>query len=144
MCLPVIGGIVSGVGAAMGALAQRSQSKAQADLSRRQATIEQEIGAYEASRKTEQVQRALGSARAGAAASGLALAGSALSSIDESATEGALDVAAIRWNSGLRVANSRYEAKVGDTNAKIAGAAAPVAFLSPVIKGVADYRSSFN
>lgn len=144
MCLPILGGIVSGVGAAMGMMAQKAQANAQAELSTRQANIEREAGSYEGARKTEQVERVLGSARAAAASNGVAVAGTTLDVIDESAKEGALDVAAIRWNSGLRVDNNKYEAKVGKMNARIAGMAAPIAFVSPVIDGVAKYVSSFE
>ena len=143
MCLPILGAVVSGVGAAMGAMAQASQARAQAELQRRQAEIERESGSYEGARTMEKVERVLGSARAGVAASGLGLSGSAGASVDESATEGALDVAAIRWNSKPRVDNKLYEAKISDMNARMASAAAPIAFLSPVISGIAQYRSSF-
>ncbi len=144
MCLPIIGGIISGIGAAVGAAGQAAGHKADAAMQRRQMRIEHETGAYEGARTSDGVKRVLGQARSSAAANGLAIGGSVADVIDESAQEGALDVAAIRWNSGIRVDNANYRARVSDMNAKIAGAAVPVAFLSPVISGVARYTSNFQ
>lgn len=143
MCLPIVGAVISGVGAAMGAAGQAAGYKAQAALDRRQAQIERETGYYKAQRQQDQNDRALGQARAGFAANGVGLSGSAADTIAESAQEGALDVAAIRWNSRLAQDNSNYRAKVNDMNAGIASAAAPIAFLSPVIEGVGKYQSQF-
>lgn len=144
MCLPILGAVITGVGSAMSAMTAAAQSKAQAAMDRRQAMIERETGAYEADRKTDQVQRVLGSARAATAANGLNLSGGALDIIDESAQEGALDVAAIRWNSRLASDNLMFKSKISDMNAKSSMIAAPLAFLSPVIEGVAKYRSQYQ
>lgn len=143
MCLPIIGAVVSGIGAAMGAMNAAAQDKANAALERRNAEIERETGSFEGARKADEVKRVLGSARAGTAANGIAMSGSAFDVIDESAQEGALDVAAIRWNSRLKQDNSLYRAKIHDMNAKANKMAAPIAFISPVIEGVAKYQSSF-
>lgn len=143
MCLPIIGGVISGIGAAMGAAGQAAGYKAQASLDRRQAQIEQQTGAYKAERQQDQNDRALGQARAGFAANGVGFSGSAGDVIAESAQEGALDVAAIRWNSRLAQDNSNYRAKVNDMNAGIATTAAPIAFLSPVINDIGTYKSQF-
>lgn len=144
MCLPIVAGVISGIGSAMGALQTRAQHKANEALNKRQALIETETSSYEAARKQEQLAGLAGSQRASFAANGIALAGSATDVIEDSAREGALDVAAIRWNSGLKADNLRYQAKVDSMNARSAGMAAPVAFLSPVISGIAEYRSSFG
>lgn len=144
MCLPVVGAIVSGIGSVIGLAGQMAQAKAQEQLNKRQAQIETATGSYEAQRTTEQVQRTLGAQRAGNVANGVALSGTTADAIEESAREGALDVAAIRWNSGLKADNLRYEAKIDKMNAGIAGAAMPFAFLSPVIGGLAKIESSFS
>lgn len=143
MCLPIIGAVISGVGAAMGAAAQSASHKAQANFERRQARLEQDAGAYKAARVQDNVNRVTGSQRAGFAASGLALSGSPQDVILDSTEEGALDVAAIRWNSRLAGENLRYKAQMSDMNANAAAASAPIAFLTPVINGVAKYSSSF-
>lgn len=143
MCLPIIGGIISGVGAAMGAAGQAASAKAQGALERRQAEIERNTGAYKAQRQQDQVDRVVGGQRAGFAGNGIALSGSAADTIAESTEEGALDVAAIRWNSKLAQDNLKYQAKVSDMNAGIANAAIAPAFLAPTINGIATYQSSF-
>lgn len=144
MCLPIIGAVISGIGSAMSAMTAAAQAKAQAEMQKRQALIERESGAYSAARKTDEVSRLLGSGRAATAANGLAFDGSAGEILDESATEGAMDVAGIRWNSRLQSDNLMYQAKISNMNAKSNMLAAPLNFLSPVIEGVAKYRSSYS
>lgn len=145
MCWAIIGGVVSGVGAAMGAMSQKASYEAQAKFEKRQARLEMEAGGYKAARTQEEVERVLGSQRAGFAASGIALSsGSAIDVASDSATEGALDVAAIRWNSKLAADNLRYKSKVSEMNARAAGASAPLAFLAPTLNGIASYSSQFG
>ena len=142
--LSIIGGLISGVGAMQQANAAAESEKAQAEARRRQATIDQDSGAYKAQQQQRNVDRVLGKQRAGFLSSGIALTGSASDVIDESTAEGALDVAAIRWNSQLSADNERYNAKINDMNASNAKAAAPIAFLTPVLSGVAKFGSSFG
>ena len=128
----------------MGALSARAQAKGQAEMDRRQAGIEATTGAYKAARTQDEIDRTIGSQRAGFAANGLALSGSAADTVASTAEEGALDVAAIRWNSKLVGDNLRYKAKLEDANASQAGIAAPLAFLTPTINGIATYKSTFG
>lgn len=147
MCMAVVGllgAVVSGIGAAAQASATSAGHEADAQMQRRQAVLETEQGGYEARQQQRQVDRALGSQRANYAASGLALTGTPGDVIEESAQEGAMDVMAIRWGSGLRAENARYSAKVSDMNARSARRAAPIAFLSPVLSGVARFGSDFS
>lgn len=148
MCIPmaVLGlasGLVSGIGAAQQANAQAASFESQAEFERRQADIELETGAYRAERRQDEVDRALGTQRAQYGASGLALSGTPADVIAESAQEGALDVAAIRWNSGLAAGNQRFRAQISESNARDARRAAPLAFAAPVLTGVARYGQSF-
>lgn len=150
MCLPIIAGIapllsgvVSGIGGAMQAKNQAAQYKGQERMAKREGQIEQERGAYEGARTVDQINRTQGAARAGMIANGVGLTGSSADVIQDSATEGALDVAAIRWNSNLKVENSRFSAEQAKRNAKSASASAPLAFISPVISGAATYAGSF-
>lgn len=146
MCLPVlgiIGGVVSGIGAAMGAKAQAASLDAQADMKDRQAIMEREAGGVQAQRVQDQVNRTAGAQRAGFAGSGIALTGSAADVVLETAEEGALDVATVRWNSALRADNLKYEAKIDRMNAKTTRRSAPLAFLAPTLSGLASYGSEF-
>lgn len=147
MCVAVlslIGGVISGIGAMQQAKAAAASEQAQAEARRRQALIDQDSGAYKAQQQQRQVDRVLGKQRAGFLSSGISLSGSATDVIEESAMEGALDVAAIRWNSQVSADNERYNAKINDMNAKNARASAPIAFLAPVLSGVAKFGSSFG
>lgn len=146
MCLPAIigiaGGVVSGIGAAMGAKAEAAGLEAQADFKQRQAGIELQTGAYKASRTQDQIDRTLGAQRAGFAANGVS-GGSVMDTIDDTATEGALDVAAIRWNSNLASDNLKYQAKIDRMNAKTTKRSAALAFISPVLGSVAQFGGEF-
>ena len=138
MCLPIIGAIISGIGSALGAAATAASYKAQATYQERQAQIEHEAGAVKAKDQSRQVERVLGSQRAEFAARGISsTAGSAQDIYDESAAEGALDVARIRWNSKLASDNYMAQSRISKMNAGLASAAIPFAFASPVISGLA-------
>lgn len=150
MCAPaltLISGLISGIGAAAQASAQAASHKAAAEAQRRQAQIETITGAYKAERQQDQVDRVLGSQRASFAAGGLSMSGSPSDLVIESAQEGALDVAAIRWSSSMQAQTHNYNAKIEDMNARSAKRAAPIAFLTPVlgaVTNVARYQSSFG
>lgn len=147
MCVPAVigiaGGIVSGIGAAMGAKAEANSLDAQAQFKERQAAIEHQTGEYQAGRTQDAVDRTTGAQRAGFAASGVGLTGSAADVIMESETEGKLDVAAIRWNSKLAGDNLRYQAKMDKMNAQTARRSAPLAFLGATLNGIASYGGDF-
>lgn len=144
MALGLIGSVVSGVGAAMGAQAQAQSHRAAAEAQRRQANLETMSGSYQSQRKQEQVDRVIGQQRAAYASGGIALTGGAADTVQDSATEGALDVAAIRWGSGMQAQTHEYNAKIEDMNARSAQRSAPIAFLTPVLGGVARFGSSFG
>lgn len=150
MCLPAIGAIVglvgsvvSGIGAAGQMEQQAENNRAQAKMQERQAEIDTATGEYEATRTKDVVKRTTGAQRAGFSANGLGLQGSAADVIADTTQEGALDVAAIKWNSTLKADNSKYEAKISRMNAEGASRAAGLAFLAPVLGGVAKFASSF-
>lgn len=142
--LGILGGVLSGIGAMAQANSAAANAEAQAKMQDRQALIERTTGSYKAERQAERVKQIEGSQRANYAASGLSMTGSPGEVIEDSATQGALDIAAIRWNSRLNADNLNYEAKISRMNAASAKAAAPIAFLSPVIGSVARFGESFG
>lgn len=146
MCVAVLGllgGVVSGIGAAMGANAEAASLDAQAGFKKRQAGMEIEAGAAKAREVQGQVDRTSGAQRAGFAANGLALTGSAEDVLLDSAEEGALDVATVRWNSRLASDNLHYSAKIDKMNAKSTRKTAPLAFLAPVLSSAATFAGEY-
>lgn len=139
----ILGGVVSGLGAAMGMQNDAASLDAQAKFKERQAGLEIEAGAAKARQIQGEVDRTLGAQRAGFAANGVALTGSASDVILDSAEEGALDVATVRWNSRLASDNLKYQAKMDKMNAKSARRAAPLAFLSPTLGSLAQFGSEY-
>jgi len=138
------GSVVQGMGAAAAANAEGASLDAQAQGKARDADAEKQASAYEVARTRETVQRALGGQRAGFAANGIALSGSALDVIDDTANEGDLDLAAIKWNSDVKIDTLKYEKSYMQENAKVARSTAGLAFLSPVLGGVAKFGGSFG
>lgn len=139
MCTPIAlgiastaGGVVSGIGAYNERMTQATNYTMQANGLQRDIDAEKQASAYEIARTREGVQRTLGSARAGYASNGLALSGSAAEVLHDSAVEGELDLAAIRWNSDVKVENLKYAKKGAQQNARAAKAAAPLAFFGNV------------
>ena len=151
MCTPVMAlagvgiaaGIAQGAAAASATNTRAANQDTQAQLQDRQAGVEEEAGAYEAARLSENVARAIGDQRAQYAANGIALTGSAADVINESALEGALDVEAIRWNSDIRADNLRMEAKVSRSNAADTRSSAGLRFLTPVLGSTARFGGAF-
>lgn len=150
MCLAIIGAIaglagsvVSGAAAASAAQQQAENDRAIAKQHERQAEINVQTGVYEAARTKDVVRRTIGAQRAGYSANGIALEGSAAEVIDDTAREGALDIAAIRWNSDLKADNDKYAAKISRINANSAERSAGAAFLAPVLGGIARFGNSF-
>lgn len=134
MCIPLLGAVVAGAGAAMQVQQQQKQAKMQAQLYEREARRDKERGAYSAARRTEENARILGDQRATFAGSGVSPSyGSASDVSVDSATEGNLDVAAIRWNSELQAQTNRERASITRASAP-SGAAAGLAFISPIIQ----------
>lgn len=139
MCTPVLlgaaaigGGVISGIGSYNQQMTNATNYGMQANGLQRDIDAEKEASAYEIASTRRGVQKTLGSARAGYAANGLALSGSAAQVLDDSAIEGDLDIAAIRWNSDVKVGNLAYQKKGAQANAKAAKSAAPLAFFGSV------------
>lgn len=146
MCMQALGlfaSVLSGIGAAAQVDNEAANLRSQAEMQRRQAAVEQTTGAYQADRKREEVQRALGAQRAAYSGSGVALSGTAADVIQDSATEGEMDVRAIRWNSGMQATTQRHNAKISDESAKNVAKTRSIAFLTPVLSGVAKFGQSF-
>lgn len=128
----VVGGGISGIGAWNQHNTNATNYTMQANGLQRDIDAEKEASAYETAATRTAVQKTLGSARAGFAANGLALSGSAAQVLDDTAIEGDLDIAAIRWNSEVKVGNIKYQQKVARANAKSEKAAGPLAFFGNV------------
>jgi hypothetical protein len=173
MCTPIlagaislVGGVIQGIGASKAAASQAEaqaanqmqeaeNARAAADAQRREAAIAQTTGAYKAQRKQDEIDRALGAQRAAYAGSGVALTGTPELVISESATEGALDLAAIRWGTQAETDSKRYNAGNYERSAvnldasarntiKTGKDAARGAFIGPVLGGVAKFAGSFG
>jgi hypothetical protein len=136
MCGPiaaVLGGVISGIGAAMQVKQQQNQANMQADFEKRDAEIERMRGAYEGARKGDEIKRVRGAQRAAFIANGIdADAGSAEAVRMDSDTEMELDRRAIAANSANAASTKEYQSKITRASAP-SGAAAALAFVAPVI-----------
>ncbi len=143
MGLGLLGGVLQGAGAAQ----QRETNAATLEMRNaaisRDITAEEYSSAYQIAAKRVDIAKTQGKARAGYAANGLALSGSAADVLRDSAIEGDLDVAAIRWNSETKIGGMRYEQDVNTHNAAEERGAAGLAFVTPIISGAARFGGSF-
>lgn len=151
MCNPVaigIAGLAGGVMQGVGGFMQRKQAAASNTLNA--AGVERDIGAereataYTIARTREGLARTQGSARAGYAANGLALSGSAADVLRNSAVEGDLDIAAIQWSSDEKIKSMKFQAQGYRYNAAQENAAAPLSFLSGALSGAAKFGGAFG
>ena len=140
----LLGGVMQGIGAAQGRMDNAASLDATAEGIDRDIKAERESSAYEVARTTDMVKRTLGSQRAGFTANGISLSGSAADVLESTATEGDLDIAAIRWNSQSKQDSMGFQRDVTRVNAGRERAAAPLAFISPVLGGFAKFGGSFG
>lgn len=148
MCIGAIlglaGGVISGIGAMQAANAQAASYKMQAQAQERQANLLREQGSYEGARFTEQGRQLIGKQVAGFAESGVALNGSAGEVIRSTGQNLALDLSAKRYGQNIAIENELMGAKMNMFNSRTAKAAAPMAFLAPVIGGATQIANSFS
>lgn len=151
MCDPVsigIAGLAGGVMQGVGGFMQRKQAAASNTLNaqgvERDIGAEREATAYSIARTREGIGRTQGSARAGFAANGLALSGSAAEVLRETAIEGDLDLAAIQWSSDEKIKSMKFQAQGYRYNAAQENAAAPISFLTGALSGASRFGSAFE
>lgn len=144
MCLPLIGAAISAVGTLASASAQSQSYKAQAAFQKRQAIMEQQRGAYEGARLRDRNDRQLASMRGQYLSSGIALSGSALDVLQDSATEASLDEQAVRYDSQVRADNLNWSAKMSRMNASNAMTGGVLGALSTAIGGVNQQMDQNN
>ena len=142
MCLQIIGAVVSGIGAFMQAKQQAASYEAQAKIHERQGNLERAKGSYEATRMTDRGKQLLGKQIAAYGAAGVGIQGTITETIRKTGEELALDVAAARYGTKVNVENEGILARVNKMNAASANAAAPLAFLSPIISAGGTFLSS--
>ena len=142
--LGIFGGILQGAGAAQQREDNAQTYEMRADALGRDIRVEKYTSAYEIADTRRRVQKTQGNVRAGYAANGLALSGSAADVLTESAIEGDLDLAALRWTSTNKVAGMKYEQQVYRYNAGQERAGKPLAFISPIVSAGARFGGSFG
>lgn len=135
--LGVASAIQQGQASAAAAEAQAAQYRAQAENQYRQSVLENQKGGYEARRKGEQLDEATAKIRGQFAASGVTLDGSPTDVILDSRQEGALDMAAVRFGTALKVDNAQYAGQVAGMNAGLANQAADMARTSGYLNAIA-------
>jgi hypothetical protein len=147
--MSAVGSIQAGNAQAAGYKQQAAQYEAQAALQRRQALLDQISSGQEQRKKQQQIDQIRAQQRNAYGAAGVTQDGSPSDVLIDTTMEGALDVQAIQWNSGISADNSEYAAKVALMNAQGARNAAKTArttgFLNAfgsVIGGLDNYQRS--
>lgn len=108
--LSAYGQIQQGNAAMESARYQSAVQRNNAIMEENRATQERMKGDTEAAQKRREVARLIGAQRAGVGASGVEMSGSYLDVLTDSATQGALDVAMIRYNAETRARDYEFSA----------------------------------
>lgn len=142
--LGIFGGVLQGMGAV-----QEHENNAQsyemaAASTTRDIAAEKESSAFQVAKTRTELAKTQGGIRAGYAANGLALSGSAADVIRDSAAEGELDIKTIEYNSGVKVGGLEYQKAGYLKNAATERGSEGLAFISPIISGAARFGGSFN
>ncbi len=118
--ITLIGAGLSMAGSVASAQAQSASYKAQAAYADRQAEMTAQKGNYDANQQARQNDRQLASMRGQYLSSGIALSGSALDTLEDSATQASLDEQAIRYGAQVQSDNYRFQAGLARSNARSA------------------------
>lgn len=141
MCLAILGAAISAAGTIASAAAQSASYRAQAQYASRQAQMEQQKGAYEASRLNDRSTRQIAGMRGQYLSSGVALTGSAADVIADSATEASLDEQAVKYGAQVRADNYAFESKLARQNAGNAMAGGFLGAAGNIVGGLSQQMS---
>ena len=123
-------------------MAQSAAYRSQGQWADRQAVIERQQGNYEAARAGDQATRQLASMRGAYTSAGVALEGSPLTILEDSAREASLDQQAIRYGATLRSQASTFEAGQARRNASSARTGAIIGAISPFVDAFSQQRQN--
>lgn len=145
MCFPILGAIASLAGTAMSAVgsiaqgqAQKNAADAQAAALKQQATNELNAGEYQAGRKQDEINKTMSTQVALASSSGFDLTGSPTDAVASTASQGALDTGAIRWNARTAANNDKYQAKLVTQQGKSAQTAGYIGAAASAFSGLSS------
>lgn len=140
--IAIIGQTILSSASAIGqSAAEKVRLKGTSVLANMQADRTLQEGAESEGRVRRAGRRALGRQRAAVAASNLALSGSALDWLQESATMAELDALNVRYETQSRADATRLRGRMGALQAEDVGRAGAIGAASSVLGGVADYGS---
>jgi hypothetical protein len=145
MCTPALllgigGAVVKGISAFSGMQTQAANYRTQKAAAERDAASRREQGAYEGARAYERGSQLIGRQIAGYGGRGISpSSGTALDTITSTGGDVGLDIAASRFGTARAIENDNYRAKVAGMNASASSAAAPFAFIAPILEGGATY-----
>jgi hypothetical protein len=155
-----VGSAVSGIGlgtaaslvgtglSAVGSIAQGQAAKAQSDAQAKgleqQASYEQQAGEYQAARKNDEVQGVMGTQVAQGGASGFDLTGSPSDAISSTASQGQMDIDAIKTNALGQAQNLRYQANVTRAAGRSAQTAGYIGAFTNLASGIGGAYSDYQ
>lgn len=117
--LQAYGQIEAGNAAHEAAMYQAQVERNNAIMERNRAAQERQAGEVEAMQKRREVAKIIGMQRAGIGASGVEMSGSPLDVLEDTALQGAYDVALIRHNAELRARDRDFAAQNFEAQAEL-------------------------
>ncbi len=133
---------------AVGSIAQGNAAKAQADAQAKalnqQAVTTVQAGEYQAARKQDEIDQVMGTQVAMGGASGVDLTGSPSDAIASTASQGALDTEAIRWNAKSQAQNLQYQANLTRRSGSQAQKAGYIGAFTNLVSGIGGAYNDYQ
>lgn len=136
--LSAAGTVASAAGSIMAGQQQKAAADQQAKLLDRQAVLTTEQGNYEQARKQDEINKITGTQIAGIAGSGVNFDGSPTDVITSSASQGALDMGAIRYGSQINASNLSYQASLARQSGQAASTAGFIGAAGGLLGGLGN------
>ncbi|MEH6725751.1 MAG: hypothetical protein V7703_06280 [Hyphomicrobiales bacterium] len=137
------GGAMKGISGYQQQQAMAAQSRANADMLKRQALLERDKTSHEGRQFQKNAHRLAAKQVASASASGFRIDGSTLDFIEGAAAESDLDLQAIRYGGQIRANNLQLQAQQLRHDARSQSKASGLAFISPVISSASRLGRGF-
>ena len=138
----VAGMVIQAAGQMKAANAQAAAGKYNAQLAERNATLARQTGEMQADQQRRQAEQVLGGMRANYAANGVALEGSPLELLAQSASNAEYDNQMIRYQAGLKAAGLQGEAALDRMGAKSAKEAGYISAAGTLMRAAGSAYSS--
>ena len=142
IALMIVGTAVTAYGQYQAGKDKQAALDYNASIEERNAQVRLEKAEYDANQKDKKTRRVIASQRVAFAAGGFTIAGTALDTLRDSATQGEMDRMAIMYGGEMDAENSRNQAELNRMEGKAAARAGKYAAAGTVLSGAGSASSA--